>query len=83
MSCGLSQMSLRPLGSAPCRLVFIVFSAERDGNRVARVPKARTPCGEIVVRLSDYSLKRLSLTGLAETDVSAVGKTAESGAMLL
>jgi hypothetical protein len=35
------------------------------------------------LRASDYSLKRVSLTGLAESNVSAVGKTAEPDGMML
>jgi hypothetical protein len=50
---------------------------------VARVLKTRTPFREIVLRVSDYSLKRVSLTGLAESDVSAVGKTTEPDGMML
>lgn len=50
---------------------------------MARVLKTRTPLGEIVLRVSDYSLKRISLTGLAESDVSAVGRTTEPDGMML
>ncbi len=60
-----------------------MFSCIRDGNRVAWGLKTRTPFGEIALRVSDYSLKRVSLTGLAENDVSAVGKTAEPDGMIL
>ena len=36
-------------------LVAMFFPREKDGNRVARVPKARTSLGRIVLRFSDYS----------------------------
>jgi hypothetical protein len=40
----------------------MLFSAGRDGNRLARVPKARTTSGTIALSFIDYSLKRVSLT---------------------
>jgi hypothetical protein len=49
---------------------------------VAWVLKTRTPFGEIVQRVSVYPLKRVSLTGLAESDVSMVGKNAEPSGMM-
>jgi hypothetical protein len=51
------------------------FRKKRNGNRV--------DFGEIALRVSDYSLKRVSLTGLAESDVSAAGKTAELNGIIL
>jgi hypothetical protein len=45
--------------------------------------KTRLELVGIVVPVSDYSLKRVSLTGLAESDVSAVGRTAELDHMIL
>jgi hypothetical protein len=44
------------------RVLCPCFFAKRDGNRVAEVPKARTMLGKNVLRISDYSLKRVSLT---------------------
>lgn len=44
--------------------------------------KTGTPLGELVLRFSGYSLKRVSLTGLAESDVGAVRNTAEPRHMI-
>jgi hypothetical protein len=73
------------MGLSSCSLFecLCFFSQKRNGNQVARVPKTPTPLGKIVLRVSDYSLKRASLTGVAESDVSAVGKTAEPDGMVL
>lgn len=50
---------------------------------MAWVLKTRLELVGIAVQVSDYSLKRVSLTGLAESDVSAVGGTAELDHMIL
>jgi hypothetical protein len=50
---------------------------------MAWVLKTRLELVGIVVQVSDYSLKRVSLTGLAESDASAVGRTAELDHMIL
>jgi hypothetical protein len=50
---------------------------------VAWVLRTRTTFGEIALRVSDYPLNRASLTGLSESDVSAVGMTAEPDGMML
>ena len=51
---------------------------------MARVPKARTSLERIVLRVSDYLLKRTLLTrSLPGSDGSAVGMTAERSQMLL
>jgi hypothetical protein len=39
--------------------------------------------GKIILRVSDYSQKRVSLTGLAEIDVSAVGRITGPDGMIL
>src|SRR5580704_3688557 len=47
--------------------------ARSDGNRVARIPKPRIPLGKIVLRFSDYSLNRISLTRRASAERSEWG----------
>jgi hypothetical protein len=59
------------------------FFAKRNGSRVACVLKTRSEFAGTVVQVSDYSLKRVSLTGLAESDVSAVGSAAELDQIIL
>jgi hypothetical protein len=50
---------------------------------MAWVLKTRLELVGIAVQVSDYSLKRASLTGLAESDVSAVSSIAELDYMIL
>jgi hypothetical protein len=50
---------------------------------MAWVLKTRLELVGIVVQVSDYSLKRVSLTGLAESDVSAAGGTAKLDDIIL
>ena len=58
--------------------------AKRDGNRaLARAPKTTNNMGKIVLRFSDYSLKRVSLTWGLMGATRAVDKTAKPGGMLL
>jgi hypothetical protein len=58
------------------------FLQKRDGNRVARAPKTRTPFRKIVLRVSDCLLKRISLTRLAEQRQGG-GQDAEPDGMVL
>lgn len=44
------------------RVLCPCFFRRKNGNRLAGVLKARTTLGKIVLRFSDYSLKRVSLT---------------------
>lgn len=44
---------------------------------MARVLNTQSELAGVAVQVSDHSLKRVSLTGLAESDVSAAGGTTE------